>query len=93
MSVGPSWLPFVGNLPQLRKLSRALGGQHLALVELARQYKTNVLGLKLGKDYVVVVFSYPLIRTVLLGEEYDGRPDNFFIRLRTMGTRKGMHRH
>lgn len=78
-------------MAQLRKLSRALGGQHLALVELARQHKTNVLGLKLGGDYVVAVFSYPVIRTVLLEDEYDGRPDNFFIRLRTMGTRKGKY--
>nr|WCC58048.1 cytochrome P450 [Pharsalia antennata] len=87
---GPSWLPFIGNLPELRKLSRALGGQYLALIELAKRYKTNVLGLKLGSEYVVTVFSYPVIKTVLLGDEYDGRPDNFFMRLRTMGTRRGI---
>lgn len=81
----------MGNLPELKKLSRSLGGQHLALSKLAEKYKTNILGLKLGKDYVVTVFSYSVVRTVLVGEEYEGRPDNFFIRLRSMGTRKGTY--
>ncbi|KAJ8970471.1 hypothetical protein NQ317_017737 [Molorchus minor] len=75
---GPSWIPVVGNLLELKKLSHRLGGQHLALAELARRFNTNVLGLKLGNDLVVTVFSYPVIRTVHSGEEYDGRPNNFF---------------
>lgn len=80
----------MGNLPELRKLSKRLGGQHLALLELAKMYKTNVLGLKLGNDLVITVFSYATVKHVLTSEEYEGRPDNFFIRLRSMGTRKGM---
>lgn len=61
----------------------------MALSYLANKFKTNVLGLKLGGDYVITVFSYPLVRTVFTSEEYDGRPNNFFIRLRCMGTRRG----
>ncbi|XP_044256231.1 probable cytochrome P450 305a1 [Tribolium madens] len=87
---GPYWLPFVGNLPQLKKLSKSLGGQHLALSHLAKEYDTNVLGLKLGNDYVVTVFTYPLIRDVLISEEFEGRPDNFFLRLRCMGKKRGI---
>ncbi|CAH0547137.1 unnamed protein product [Brassicogethes aeneus] len=87
---GPPWLPLVGNLRDLKKLSNSLGGQHLALQDMARRYNTNILGLKLGNDYVVTVFSYDIVKTVLMGEEFEGRPDNFFIRLRTMGTKKGI---
>nr|AMR44690.1 cytochrome P450 305a1 [Mylabris cichorii] len=87
---GPRWLPLIGNLPELKKLAKSLGGQHLALSELSRIYNTNVLGLKLGSDYVVVVFSYNTVRQVLTREEFEGRPDNFFIRLRCMGIRRGV---
>ena len=83
------WLPFIGNLHELKKLSKFLGGQHHALQELAHKYNTNVLGLKLGSEYIVTVFTYPLIREVLTSEEYQGRPDNFFLRLRCMGKRNG----
>lgn len=86
---GPEWKPYVGNLFLLKKLSKLYGGQHLALGKLAEAYNTNILGLKLGRDYVVVVFSYDAVRRVLTDEDYEGRPDNFFIRLRSMGTRKG----
>ncbi|KAJ8934186.1 hypothetical protein NQ318_022687 [Aromia moschata] len=89
MDESPKWLPFIGNLSELKKLSKELGGQHLALAALAKKYKTNVLGLKLGSEFVVTVFSYSVVRRVLTGHEYDGRPDNFFMRLRTMGTKKG----
>ncbi|XP_063919935.1 probable cytochrome P450 305a1 isoform X2 [Zophobas morio] len=87
---GPMWLPFIGNLHELKKLSKFLGGQHHALQELAHKYNTNVLGLKLGSEYIVTVFTYPLIREVLTSEEYQGRPDNFFLRLRCMGKRNGI---
>lgn len=83
-------MPFVGNMPQLKKLSKKLGGLHLAMSELAKEHKTNVLGLKFGSDYMVIVFSYPLIRQVLRAEEYESRPDSFFVRLRSMGTKKGV---
>lgn len=89
--LGPFWLPLVGNLPQLKKLSKTLGGQYLALSQLANEYNTNVLGLKLGNEYVVTVFSYPLVRDVLISEEFEGRPDNFFLRLRCMGKKRGTY--
>ncbi|CAG9864107.1 unnamed protein product [Phyllotreta striolata] len=87
---GPFWYPIVGTVPVLKKLSKALGGQHLALIKLSQTYKSNVVGLKLGKENVIAVFSYPTVKTVLTGEEYEGRPDNFFLKLRCMGTRRGI---
>lgn len=48
------------------------------------------MGLKLGRELVVVALSYPLVKDVHLQEVFEGRPDTFFLRLRTMGTRKGI---
>lgn len=52
-----------------------------------KEYDSPVLGLKLGSEYVVVALTYPIVRAVHTGDEFDGRPNNFFIRLRTMGSR------
>lgn len=87
---GPSRLPIVGNTFLLKKLSKKLGGQYLALMKLSKDYKTNILGLKLGSDQYVVVFGRKLVQEIFTREEFQGRPDGFFIRLRTMGTRKGI---
>lgn len=87
--LGPSWRPFIGHGPFLRKLSAQLGGQHFAFMELARRYQSDVLGFRLGRERVVCVSSYATVKQVLTCEEFHGRPDNFFMRLRTMGTRKG----
>lgn len=87
---GPSWLPIVSNTSYIRALARKLGGQHLAFEELSRIYDSPVLGLKLGRDLVVVGLTYPIVKEIHNREEFDGRPDNFFLRLRTMGTRLGI---
>ncbi|KAF7271345.1 hypothetical protein GWI33_015772 [Rhynchophorus ferrugineus] len=87
---GPPWLPFLGSLFQLRSLSKKAGGQHVALMQLTKKYASDVIGLKLGSEYVIAVCSYASVRKILTSEEYEGRPDNFFFRLRSMGTRKGI---
>ncbi|KAB0792147.1 hypothetical protein PPYR_14106 [Photinus pyralis] len=87
---GPKWLPMVGSLPFLKRLSIKLGSQHRALTEMSKQFKTNVLGLKLGGEIMISVEDYETIREVLTCEQYDQRPNNFFIRLRTLGTCKGI---
>ncbi|XP_030371911.1 probable cytochrome P450 305a1 [Scaptodrosophila lebanonensis] len=87
---GPEFLPWMGNTLQFRKEARAVGGQHILFEKWAKRYNTNLLGLKLGQEYVVVALGYPLVREVHLQEVFEGRPDNFFLRLRTMGTRKGI---
>ncbi|KAF4524877.1 hypothetical protein B566_EDAN011207 [Ephemera danica] len=90
MFPGPRWLPVVGCAPQFRNLSRELGYQHLALSYLSRLYDSPVIGLKLGGQVAVAVTGYEAVHHVLTSEEFEGRPDNFFIRLRSMGTRKGI---
>ncbi|XP_063236595.1 methyl farnesoate epoxidase-like [Bacillus rossius redtenbacheri] len=87
---GPRWLPLVGSLPQLRRLSRRLGHMHLALLKLSELHDSPVVGLKLGGRAVVCVGSWDLVKRVLTGDEFAGRPDSFFSRLRSMGTRRGI---
>lgn len=62
----------------------------MAFEELSKIYDSPVLGLKLGSDLVVVGLTYPIVKEIHNKEEFDGRPDNFFLRLRTMGTRLGI---
>uniref|UniRef100_A0A1A9UXW5 Cytochrome P450 n=1 Tax=Glossina austeni TaxID=7395 RepID=A0A1A9UXW5_GLOAU len=87
---GPPFLPWIGNTMHLRKESAIAGGQHKAYENWSKVYNSNVLGLKLGSDLVVVALTYPLVKRVHLEEVFEGRPDTFFFRLRTMGTRKGI---
>ncbi|PNF29827.1 hypothetical protein B7P43_G09526 [Cryptotermes secundus] len=63
---------------------------HEAVAALAREHDTPVLGLKLGADLTIVVFGHELVKQVFVREEFDGRPDTFFIRLRAMGGRRGI---
>lgn len=81
----------MGNTYQLRKLSSSKGGQYLALEELRKRYNSDVIGLKLGCEKVVVVFGSELLNEVFHRDEFQGRPDNFFMRLRTMGKRMGKY--
>ncbi|XP_065202918.1 probable cytochrome P450 305a1 isoform X2 [Planococcus citri] len=87
---GPSRWPIVGNTFFIKKLSKELGGQYKALLKLHEDYKSNIISLKLGSDEYVVVFGRKLVQQVFTRDEFQGRPDGFFIRLRTMGTRKGI---
>ncbi|KAL3275504.1 hypothetical protein HHI36_020264 [Cryptolaemus montrouzieri] len=87
---GPAFIPVIGHFYKIKSLSKALGGQHHAFSHLANIFNTNIVGLKFGNDLTVIVLSYPIIKRVLTEEVFEGRPDNFFMRLRSMGTRKGI---
>ncbi|RLU26245.1 hypothetical protein DMN91_000038 [Ooceraea biroi] len=87
---GPFPWPFVGNQFYLRKLTRKLGGQHLAFLELCKQYNSGIISLRLGLNNIVVICDSKLIHEMLHKEEFDGRPWNEFIKIRNMGMRKGI---
>lgn len=59
----------------------------MAFEKISKDYKQPVIGLKLGRELIVVGLTYPIVQEIHSREEFDGRPDNFFLRLRTMGTR------
>lgn len=87
---GPFSLPFVGNQLCLRKLTRQLGTQHYAFLELCRQYNSDIITLRLGANDVVVVSSNQYIQEVLRRDEFSGRPWNEFVKIRNMGKKKGI---
>lgn len=74
----------------MRATARKLGGQHRAFEEWSRDFNSDILGLRLGHDNYVVAMGYKYVREIHTREEFDGRPDTFFMRLRTMGHRLGV---
>nr|CAD7453710.1 unnamed protein product [Timema tahoe] len=89
VSPGPSWLPLVGNYPLLRRELARLKYHYQVWAHLGARYGP-VVGLRLGRDLVVLVSGYTAIRAVLTREEFEGRPDGFFFKLRTFGQRLGL---
>ncbi|XP_031767228.2 probable cytochrome P450 305a1 isoform X2 [Galleria mellonella] len=87
---GPSWYPFFGCSNVVQNMSKKYGSQWKGLSMLAKEYSTQVLGLKLGRDLVIVVYGDSNIRHVFTETEFEGRPDNFFLRLRCLGKRAGI---
>ncbi|CRK95079.1 CLUMA_CG008557, isoform A, partial [Clunio marinus] len=88
---GPPFnIPIIGHSHLIRKLSKKYGGQHKAFESLVEKYGSSILGVKLGRELVVVAYTCDIVKEILTRQEFDGRPDNFFIRLRTMGTRLGI---
>lgn len=71
----------------LRKAAKQHGSVIAAYCAWRDEYKSNLLGLKLGNELVVVALTYPILQEVIANDALDARPDNFFMRLRTMGSR------
>lgn len=86
--LGPKWLPICGNFTQYKKKLKLLGYHHLVWQELSEVYG-DIVGLKMGRNLVVTVFGAEGVKEVLTREDFDGRPDGYFFRLRTFGKRLG----
>ncbi|CAL1687955.1 unnamed protein product [Lasius platythorax] len=87
---GPFPWPFIGNMIYFKKLSKKLGGQHFAFLELSKQYNSDIISLRLGAGDTIVVSDNKLIQEILSKKEFDGRPWNEFIKLRNMGMKSGI---
>lgn len=70
-------------------MSKQYGSQWRGLLELSKEYSTQVLGLKLGKELMVVVYGDNNVRKVFTEKVFDGRPKTFFLKLRCLGKRLG----
>ncbi|CAG9763050.1 unnamed protein product [Ceutorhynchus assimilis] len=86
---GPAFAPIVGNLIYYKNRHKVLGYHHEVWLELAKNYGP-VVGLKLGRNLIVSVAGPEAVKEVLSREDFDGRPDGFFFRLRTFGKRLGI---
>lgn len=87
---GPPWLPLVGNFTHFRSRLKILGYHHLVWAELTEKFG-SVVGLKMGRNLVVTVSGPEAVKEILSRDEFDGRPDGFFFRLRTFGKRLGVY--
>lgn len=85
---GPRWYPIIGNYTQVSKELEKQGYHHKVWMEFANEYG-NMIGLKMGTMLLVVVNGVDLVREVLTRDEFSGRPDGFFFRLRTFGKQIG----
>lgn len=63
---------------------------HYLVWETLTHYYGNIVGLRLGRDRIIIVSGRSAIREVLTREEFDGRPDGFLFRLRTFRKRLGI---
>lgn len=70
-------------------LAKEHDSQWKAFFELSKQYSTNVLGLKLGGENLVVVYGEKNVQQAFSSLEFEGRPNSFFIRLRCLGKKMG----
>lgn len=88
---GPRWYPIVGSAIAVEKNRSKTGMLCKAMQQLKRQFNVDgVLGLKVGKDQLVVAISSDAIREMMTNEDLDGRPTGPFYETRTWGTRKGI---
>ncbi|CAH2035574.1 unnamed protein product, partial [Iphiclides podalirius] len=89
---GPKWLPIIGSAREVYQLREKTGYLYKAVKELCDVYCKGapVLGLKIGKDRIVMVNSLEANREMLFNEDIDGRPKGIFYQTRTWGERKGV---
>ncbi|KPI96759.1 putative cytochrome P450 303a1 [Papilio xuthus] len=89
---GPKWFPIVGNAGEVNKLREKTGYLYKAVKELCNTYckDSPLLGLKIGKDKIVMVNSLDANKEMLYNEDIDGRPKGIFYQTRTWGERKGV---
>ncbi|KOX69409.1 hypothetical protein WN51_05572 [Melipona quadrifasciata] len=86
---GPKWLPVIGCFFTFWRLKLKHKYIYLAFQNLTKTYGP-ILGLKLGNQKVVMISTHDLVKKVLLQQEFNGRPDGFFFRVRAFGKRKGI---
>ncbi|XP_063986988.1 methyl farnesoate epoxidase-like isoform X2 [Diachasmimorpha longicaudata] len=87
--VGPTWYPLIGAFPAFHRLKKKYYYVHTVLEELSRQYGP-VLGIKLGREKFVVISGNELVKKAAARDDFNGRPDGFFFRVRAFGKRKGV---
>ncbi|XP_031631252.1 probable cytochrome P450 303a1 [Contarinia nasturtii] len=88
---GPKWYPIIGNMWEIYNERIKNGMLCKAIMCMAKKYRTNrVIGLKVGKDKIVVAIESDAILEMVRNEDLDGRPFGPFFTTRTWGLRRGI---
>ncbi|CAH0545699.1 unnamed protein product [Brassicogethes aeneus] len=86
---GPRWWPLIGSAFEIMEARKRTGYLFQATAEMAEKYGP-VLGLKFGRDKLVVVYGPEAVKEFLSSEDLSGRPHDDFYRMRTFGKRRGI---
>lgn len=81
-------MPLLGNLPILKYL-KVFKFHHLLWQYLTKIYGP-IVGLKFVNDFIVIVSGKEAIREFYGREEFNGRPNGFFFRVRSFDKRLGV---
>ncbi|XP_015607062.1 methyl farnesoate epoxidase [Cephus cinctus] len=87
---GPRGLPLIGNILDLKRIIKKTKYLGDAWCQLAKDYG-SVVGLRLGfSDPLIIVSGREAVLEMLNREEFDGRPEGYMFRLRTLGQTRGV---
>lgn len=88
---GPRWVPILGCASDVYKLREKTGYLYKAVKELTQRCNNaSLLGLRIGKDRIVMVNTLDANKEMLFNEDIDGRPRGIFYQTRTWGERRGV---
>ncbi|CAF4743814.1 unnamed protein product [Pieris macdunnoughi] len=89
---GPRWLPILGCAHEIQRIRDKCGYLYKCIQEVTNKYSDDgsVVGIKIGKDRIVLVNSLEANKEMLYNEDIDGRPKGIFYQTRTWGERKGV---
>ncbi|XP_055315409.1 methyl farnesoate epoxidase-like [Sitodiplosis mosellana] len=86
---GPRWLPSIGNLFLVHKLRATYGFFYLVWHHFYQSYGP-VVGIRIGRTFLVIVLGRDAIREFYNMDSVNGRPIGFFYRIRTFNKRLGV---
>lgn len=88
---GPKWMPILGCANEIYKLREKTGYLYKAVKVLMTECdNATLLGLRIGKDRIVMVNTLEANKEMLFNEDIDGRPKGIFYQTRTWGERRGV---
>lgn len=83
------WFPLIGALPTIKNLHSICGFYHLVWHYLSTKYGP-IVGLRVGRDRLIIVAGRDEVRQFYALDEFNGRPDGFFYRIRSFDQRLGV---
>lgn len=86
---GPRWWPILGCALEVARIRQETGYLFKTCSVLCKKYGP-VVGLKIGKDRIVVLNDLESMRAMLSNEDCDGRPIGPIYEARTWGARRGL---
>lgn len=86
---GPRWLPILGSSLTVHRLRKKTGYLYKTTTALCKEYG-HVVGLKVGKDKIVIVDGLKPLKQMLTDDDFSGRPMGLFYETRTWGIRRGL---